>query len=110
MGLEEGGASLTEQGAVAQLVDRVLEVKTAQEWIGGDFRGTQDVPAAVGLDLGKNEELANAAVEIAPDPSMNGTRKPVHVGDAIRWHLPHPVAEPPAARRQPASFRSDGRH
>ena len=68
---QQGRAALAEQIGVAQLVDRVLEIEPAQQRIGRDFGGAEDVASAVGLDVGKRQQLAHAAIEIAPDPPMN---------------------------------------
>ena len=69
---EQGRAALAEQIAVMQLVDRVLEVEPAQQRIGRDFGSAQDVAPAVGFDVGEDQQLADAPVEIAPHPLCSG--------------------------------------
>ena len=83
---EERGAALTEQIAVVQLVDRVLEIEPAQERIRRDLGGAQDVASAVAFDLGEGEQLAHAPVEIAPDPSVNRPQHPVEPRSLLDSH------------------------
>src|SRR4051794_33267597 len=68
--LEKSGTPLTEQHTVPQLVDRVFEVETAQQWIGSDLGSAQNVAAAIRLDLTEREQLADTPIDIAPHPSM----------------------------------------
>ena len=82
---EEGGASLTEQIAVMQLVDCVLEVETAQQRVRRQLSRTQDVTSAVGLDFAEREQLAHAPVEIAPHPSVNRAQDPIQRCDSREW-------------------------
>ena len=64
------------------------------------FGGAQDVAAAIGFDLGEREQLAHAAVEIAPDPPVNRPQHPVdprsslvsHRDARIAYALPRDVA------------------
>jgi hypothetical protein len=79
---EKRGATLTEQVAVVELVDRVFQVEPAQERVRGHFSRPQDIASAVGLDFGEQEQLANAPVEIAPNPSVNRPQHPVS-----RFHI-----------------------
>ena len=74
---EEGGAALTEQIAVMQLVDRVLEIEPAQQRIRRQLGGAQDVASAVGLDFAEREQLAHAPVEVAPHPAVNRAQDPI---------------------------------
>ena len=67
--LEQGGAALTEQIAVAQLVDRVFEIQPAQERIRGQLRGAQDVAAAVGLRPRRTRAACARAGRNRPTPS-----------------------------------------
>ena len=76
-GAKERGASLTKQIAVMQLVDRVFEVETPQQWVRRQFGGTQNVTSAVGFDFAERKQLANATVEVAPHPLMNRTEDPI---------------------------------
>ena len=69
--LQQRRAALAEQIAVAQFVDGVLEIEPAQERIRGELRGAQDIAPAVSFDLREGEQLAHAAIEIAPDPAMD---------------------------------------
>ena len=91
---EEGGASLTEQIAVMQLVDCVLEVETAQERVRRQLSCTQNVTAAVGLDLAEGEQLAHAAIEVAPHPPVNRAQDPIQRCDSRDWrHIDFPEEE-----------------
>ncbi len=89
---EESGPALTKEVAVAQLVDRVLQVETAQQRVGSDFRRAQDIASAVGLDFGEDEELAYAAIEITPHPPVNRPQHPVHPGSDLKRHVGLAVA------------------
>ncbi len=84
--LKQDGAALTEQIGVAQFVDRVLEIEPAQKRIRSDFRGAQDVAAAIAFDLGKGEELAHPSIGIAPHPPMNRPQQPVDAGSLAKRH------------------------
>jgi hypothetical protein len=57
-----------------QFVDGVLEIETPQQRVGCQFRGAKDVAAAICLDFGEREELADAAIEVTPDPLVTGRR------------------------------------
>jgi hypothetical protein len=74
---EKRRTTFPEQVAMAKLVESVLEIQAPQERIGRDFRGPQNVAAAVGLDVRKGEELAQAAIVIPPHPLMNGAHQPI---------------------------------
>ena len=88
---QERGPARAKQIAVAQLVDRVLEVQAPQQRIGRHLRGADDVAAAVGLDLREREQLAQAPVGIGPHPSVNGPHDPIERGAA---RCSHDMAEP----------------
>src|SRR5262249_43089119 len=74
---EQRGTPLAKQIAVMQLVDGVLEVEPPQQRIRRDFRGTQDVAAAIGFYLGKRQQLPHAPVEITPHPAMHGLQQSI---------------------------------
>jgi hypothetical protein len=90
--MEEGGAALTEQIGVVQLVDRMGQVEPAQERIWGDLSGAQNVAPAIGLNLGEAEQLAHAPLEIAPDPPVNRPQHPIHARSS--WHRGDTLAYP----------------
>ena len=85
--LEQGGAALAEHVAVAELVDRVLEVQPPQQRVGRDLGRAQDVAAAVGLHLGEREQLAHAPVQIAPHPAVHRPHHPVQIRGSHRGRL-----------------------
>ena len=76
-GTEKGRAALTEQIGVMQLVDRVCEIEPPQQRIRRHLRGAQDVAAAVAFDFGEREQLAYAAIEIAPHPAVKRLKHPI---------------------------------
>jgi hypothetical protein len=84
--LEECGAALAEQVGVPQFVDRVLQIEAAQERIGRDFGGAQDVASAVAFHLGERDQLADTAVEIAPHPPVDRAQHPVDVRSLSKRH------------------------
>jgi hypothetical protein len=65
---QERLTAFPKQIAVVQFVDRVLEIEAPQERIGRDLGGPQDVAATVSLDFAEHQQLADAAIEVAPDP------------------------------------------
>jgi hypothetical protein len=75
--LKEGGAALTEQIGMAQLVDGVFQVQSAQERVRGDFRGAQDIASATAFNFGEREQLAHTPVKIAPHPPVNRPQYPI---------------------------------
>jgi len=74
---EQRFTTVAEQHAVMQFVDRVLEVEPAQQWIGGDFRRTQDVATAVGFDVPEDQQLPDTPIVIAPHPLVQRSEQPV---------------------------------
>ena len=66
---KERGAAFAEQIAVVQLVDRVLEIEPAQQRIGRDLGGAQDVAAAVGFDFARTSAACAPADRDRPRPS-----------------------------------------
>ena len=74
-------AALSEQIAMAQFVDGVLQVQPSQQRIGRGFGGPQNIASAIGLDLGEGQELAHAAIEVAPDPAMHRPEHPIYRRD-----------------------------
>src|SRR5580765_2325427 len=56
----------------------MFQVEPPQQRVGSELRSPQDVAPAVRFDLGKRQELAHASVEIAPDPLVNRSKKPVY--------------------------------
>ena len=74
---KERRSPLAEQIAVAQLVDRVLQIEPAQQRIGRHFGGAKDVAPAVGLDFREREQLPQTAIGIGPHPSMKGPHDPI---------------------------------
>ena len=86
---QQRSASFAEQIAVAQLVDRVLEVQTSQQRIRRHLRSAQDIASAVGFDLGKGEELSQPAIDISPHPSMDWTHQVVQRRTA--FHCGHGI-------------------
>lgn len=76
-GTEEGRAALTEQIGVMQLVDRVREIEAPQQRIGRQLRGAQDVAAAVAFDFTERDQLAHAAIEVAPHPAVKRLKHPI---------------------------------
>jgi hypothetical protein len=83
---QQRGAALAEHHAVAQFVDRVLEIQTAQERIGREFGGADDVASAVGFDISEHQQLANATVHVAPHPLMDGAHQLINRRAAFRGH------------------------
>ena len=72
---------------MTQLVDGVLDVKAPEQRIGRHFGGAQDIASAVGLHLGKREQLSQPPVAIAPDPPMDRTHHPIERCAARHaWH------------------------
>ena len=65
---------------MAQLVDRVFQVQPAQERIGGELRGAQDIASTIAFNFGEREQLAHTPVEITPYPPVNRPQHPVHGG------------------------------
>jgi hypothetical protein len=82
---EKRGATLAKEIAVVQLVDRVLEIETAEERVGCNLSRAQNVAPAIGFEC---QQLADAPVEIAPHPPVNRAEHPIQrrdVGD--RCHI-----------------------
>jgi hypothetical protein len=77
--LEECRAALAEHVAVAELIDRVLEIQSSQKRIGGDFGCPEDIASAVGFHFGEREELSDSPVQIAPHPPVHGSHHPVQI-------------------------------
>ena len=71
------GCPTAEQRAMPILVDGVKHVQPAQEWIGSDFRGAQDVTASVNFSRAETEQLLHSPSRMAPDPSMDRGKNPV---------------------------------
>ena len=84
--LEEGGAALTEQIRVAQLVNRMFQVQPAQERVWGDFRSAQDIAPTIAFNLGECDQLAHTPIEIAPHPPVNRPQHPVHARSLSKRH------------------------
>jgi hypothetical protein len=82
---KEGGAALTKEIAVMQLVDGVLEVEATQQRVGRQLGRPQNVTSAIGFDLPECEQLAHAPVEIAPHPSVNRAEDPIERCDSREW-------------------------
>jgi len=74
---KEGGAALTEQIAVMQFVDGVLEIESTQQRVRCHLSRTQNVTSTVGLDFGKCEQFAYSPIEIVPDPPVNREQDPI---------------------------------
>ena len=72
--MQERGAAFTEQIAVTQFVDGVLEIEPAQQRIRRHFGGAQDVAAAVALDLAERNQLPHPSIEVGPHPVMKRTK------------------------------------
>jgi hypothetical protein len=77
---QQGGAPLTEEVAVMQFVDRVRKIQAPQQRILRRFGGAQDVAAAIGLHLGKCEQLPHAPIEVSPHPSVEGPHDAIDAG------------------------------
>ncbi len=65
---QHGRAALAKEVAVAELVNRVLQIQTPQQRVRRQLGRAQDVAAAVRLDFGEGQKLPYASIEIAPDP------------------------------------------
>jgi len=84
----QGLTPLAKEIAVTELVNRVFEVESAQEGIGCDLGGAQDVPAAVGFDFAEQEQLADPSLRIGPHPLVEGAASadPPHGRISCRHH------------------------
>jgi len=50
------------------------------------FGGAQDIPSAVAFHLGKRDQLAHAAVRVAPDPPVDRPQHPIDARGALSRH------------------------
>jgi hypothetical protein len=66
--------------AVAVFIRRVHEIEAAQQRIGRQLRGAEDVAPAVGLGVAEAQQLVRATSRIAPDPAMYVTEHDLNGG------------------------------
>jgi hypothetical protein len=54
-----------------EFVDRVRQIKPAQQRIPRDLRRAKYVASAIGLHFSEGEQLAHAPVKVTPDPPVD---------------------------------------
>src|SRR5579859_7252237 len=74
------GAAITKEIRMMELVHRVREIETPEQRIGRDLGGADDVAAAVAFHLRECEELADAAIRVAPDPAVDWPKDAIDAG------------------------------
>src|SRR5262249_52289424 len=76
--LQKAAAPLAKQLAVALLVQRVAEVQSPKQRIGGELRRWRNVAASVRLRLREAKQLRGPAFRAQPNPSVHRAKQSVH--------------------------------
>ena len=76
--VQKRGRAAVEKDAVPLLVGGMEEVQPAEQRIGSQLRGAEQIAPAVGLGLAEAEQLLHASLGIAPDPAVNRLQEAVH--------------------------------